>query len=92
MVSFLDSKQTFGVEKGDSIVQCTSVLKHTIGTGKVHAVSCLEDVVKVLQNIRKTRCLKFTHSFPVIGHIVFDLTFTFYIKRLFGINAGICVK
>ena len=53
MVSFLDSKQTFGVEKGDSIVQCTSVLKHTIGTGKVHAVSCLEDVVKVLQILKK---------------------------------------
>jgi len=44
MVFFLDSIQTFGVEKGDSI---TSVLKHTIGTGKVQEDFCLEDVVKV---------------------------------------------
>ena len=59
MVSFLDSKQTFGVEKGDSI---TGVLKHTNGTGKVQAVSCLEDVVKVLQNIKKNKMFE-VHSF-----------------------------
>jgi len=94
MVFFLDSKQTFGVEKGDSIVQVFKNIQLLIGTGKVHAVSCLEDVVKVLQYIRKNKmfevhsCLpcNWSHSFWPHFHFLYQETLL-----VFALNGWLCL-